>query len=385
MDSGKKDHLTDSLKILVVDTYYEDFLKTFHAERRDLATASYDDTLAALMAQCFGTADYYSRNLLALGDTCVDVVANDRLLQAKWAAEHGLPFDATPPLEAVMRQIPYARRFARHSDWRLPALVDRIRAESPDVVYFQNLSLLEPWFADAIRPFAKLIVGQIACPPPSERYLRGFDLILTSFPHFVRRFRALGIGSEYFRIAFETTLLDRLVTLPEAYDAVFVGGFVDVHAQATVALERLASEVQLDVWGYGTESLAPDSPLRTHFHGQAWGIDVYNIFHNSKIVVNRHSSAAENYANNMRLFEATGSGAMLITDEKDNLDELFEVGIEVVSYRDADDLIDKVRYYLTHDDERAAIAAAGQARTLREHTYANRMKELHGILTRYLR
>jgi hypothetical protein len=170
----------------------------------------------------------------------------------------------------------------------------------------------------------------------------------------------------------------------QTYDAVFVGGFMDVHSQGTAMLERVAQEVGLDVWGYGTENLASSSPLRANHHGEAWGLQMYDIFCNSRIVLNRHSAASENYANNMRLYEATGVGALLVTDMRDNLGDLFKVGTEVVAYESADDLIEKVRYYLSHEEERAKIARAGQQRTLAEHTYGSRMQELERIVEAYI-
>ena len=42
------------------------------------------------------------------------------------------------------------------------------------------------------------------------------------------------------------------------------------------------------------------------------------------------------------------------------------------------DLVEKVRYYLKHEDERAAIAQAGYERTLREHTYVHRFRDIFG-------
>jgi spore maturation protein CgeB len=75
---------------------------------------------------------------------------------------------------------------------------------------------------------------------------------------------------------------------------------------------------------------------------------------------------------------------MLLTDQKDNLGELFEVGREVVSYKSSDEAIDRLKYYTEHADEAAAIAKAGQQRTLREHTYAERMKELVPLLRTWL-
>ena len=62
----------------------------------------------------------------------------------------------------------------------------------------------------------------------------------------------------------------------------------------------------------------------------------------------------------MRLYEATGVGTMLLTDEKSNLHELFELGREVETYAAEDELVEKIRHYLDNDVERRAIALAGQ-------------------------
>lgn len=384
---NRSEDVVVALSFLIVDTYYPAFLETFHEAHPELGGADYDEALAALMATCFGTSDFYSKNLRALGHDALDVVANDRVLQAKWAAARNLALATPSARQKLMRRIPHAARFTKEPGWILPLLARRIEEERPDVLYFQDIGLCEPWFIREVRPFVKIIVGQIACLPPAERYLRGCDLILTSFPRFVDRFRSLGIGSEYLKIGFEPAVLDRLTALPHPYGAVFVGGFADVHSRGTALLEKVAAEIELDVWGYGAESLPAGSALRKRFHGEAWGLDMYNVFRNSKIVVNRHGLVApenEAFANNMRLYEATGVGAMLLTDEKDDLGELFKVGSEVVSYSDADDLIEKIRYYLVHDEERLAIARAGQERTLHSHTYLRRMKELEQIIEAYL-
>jgi spore maturation protein CgeB len=107
---------------------------------------------------------------------------------------------------------------------------------------------------------------------------------------------------------------------------------------------------------------------------------MYRVLARAGIAINRHIAAAEGYANNMRLFEATGVGAMLLTEQAPNLDRLFEPGREVVAYDGVDDLIDKLRHYLADADARRAIARAGQERTLAEHGYQARMQELDGVL-----
>ena len=77
-----------------------------------------------------------------------------------------------------------------------------------------------------------------------------------------------------------------------------------------------------------------------------------------------------------RNFEVPGCGGFLLTGMAENLGQYYEIGKEVVCFDDRHDLIEKVRYYLKHENERAVIAQAGYERTLREHTYARRFREI---------
>ena len=62
-----------------------------------------------------------------------------------------------------------------------------------------------------------------------------------------------------------------------------------------------------------------------------------------------------------RNFEVPGCGGFLLTGHADNLDAYYEPSREVVCYRDFHELIGRYRYYLEHEDERAAVAEAGYA------------------------
>jgi spore maturation protein CgeB len=77
-----------------------------------------------------------------------------------------------------------------------------------------------------------------------------------------------------------------------------------------------------------------------------------------------------------RNFEVPGCGGFLLTGMAENLGQYYAIGKEVVCFDDRHDLIEKVRYYLTHEDERAVIAEAGYERTVREHTYGHRFREI---------
>src|SRR5436190_5900381 len=71
----------------------------------------------------------------------------------------------------------------------------------------------------------------------------------------------------------------------------------------------------------------------------------------------------------LRDFEAPMSGAFYLVEQCDELAEFFEPDREIVFFRDADELVDKARYYLSHDVERERIRLAGMRRARTEHTW----------------
>jgi hypothetical protein len=258
----------------------------------------------------------------------------------------------------------------------------QIERFEPDVVYCQDLWFFRAAELRRLRERGRLVVGQIASEPPPPQMLCEHDLITTSFRHYVDRFRALGVDSEYLRIGFDERVLDALSPMPERdLGLVFSGGLNPaVHGDGVRLVEQVAERMPIDVWGYGTEALPKSSPILERWHGEAWGLDMYRVLARSRIVLNRHIRAAEGFANNMRLYETTGTGALLLTESAPNLSDLFEPGVEVVAYDSTDDLVDKVRHYLEHEDERAAIARAGHERTMAQHTYGHVIGDLAGML-----
>lgn len=78
----------------------------------------------------------------------------------------------------------------------------------------------------------------------------------------------------------------------------------------------------------------------------------------------------------LRLFDVCGCGGFLLTNWQEELPELYEPGTEAEYFGSVDELLDKVGYYLEHEDERAAIALAGYERTKAEHTYDKRIAEM---------
>jgi spore maturation protein CgeB len=77
-----------------------------------------------------------------------------------------------------------------------------------------------------------------------------------------------------------------------------------------------------------------------------------------------------------RTVEIPASGGFLLTERAHDLEEYYAPGKEVALFDSYEDLVGKVRHYLRHEEERAAIAEAGCQRSRQEHTYARRFEDL---------
>lgn len=370
------------MKILIIDTYYAAFLAHFYAQQGGLAETDYQTQLQTLINACFGTSDFYSSHLSILGCEAQDLVVNCVPLQQAWAKANNVPLSwLALKLPHCLFRVPVLGKFLAGLPGLMDVAIAQIKAARPDVLYCQDLSFFPGETLRALKQYVRLIVGQIACPLPPRSFLKGYDLILTSFPHFVDRLRTLGVASEYFRIGFDERILSLLGEINKDINFSFVGGISRHHSDAMPLLEYLVEQTDMRVSGYGADSLPVSSPIRQRHDGEVWGMDMYRALARSRITLNRHINVAENFANNMRLYEATGVGTMLITDRKDNLHQLFDIGREVVAYSSREEVVELVRHYLAHPDEAEQIARNGQARTLREHTYKSRMTELISILS----
>jgi 2-polyprenyl-3-methyl-5-hydroxy-6-metoxy-1,4-benzoquinol methylase/Tfp pilus assembly protein PilF len=115
--------------------------------------------------------------------------------------------------------------------------------------------------------------------------------------------------------------------------------------------------------------------------GRFWPHQMADIYSRSKIVLN----ACVNRDVNMRVFEGLASGAMLITDEADGLEDLFEDGKHLAIYRRDEDLFELVERYLADTEARERIAAAGRAEVLENHTYDCRMTQMMDIVVEAMR
>jgi hypothetical protein len=119
-----------------------------------------------------------------------------------------------------------------------------------------------------------------------------------------------------------------------------------------------------------------DRQLGRYFRGRVQDRDFRMALGGAKIVVNlvRRENRDDHV---MRTFEGPACGAFMLHQRTESHLEVFREGQEAAFFESSDELIDKVRYYLTHEHERERIRQAGHARTVSGgNSYRDRLEEI---------
>lgn len=116
------------------------------------------------------------------------------------------------------------------------------------------------------------------------------------------------------------------------------------------------------------------------YYGQALFNEAARKYAQSKVVFN----IAMKDDLNMRCFEVLGSRSFLLTDRVQGLEDVFVDGKHLVLYSSLEEAVDKARYYIAHDDEREAIARAGYAHVMANHTIDARVNRMLDEITKLI-
>jgi spore maturation protein CgeB len=102
------------------------------------------------------------------------------------------------------------------------------------------------------------------------------------------------------------------------------------------------------------------------------------IFNKAKIVLNFSSSAGHPELKFLkgRVFEIPTTGAFLLTEECEELDDYFRVGNELDRFGTKEEMLEKVKYYLSNDELREKISLNGKRKVLKNYTFARYLGEI---------
>lgn len=405
------------MRLAKLGIYHLTYLRNFYAEHSELKRESYSIQHRKLIDDCFGSSNFWTSALAGLNYETTDIIANAHFMQARWATENNVNFD--------------------ENNWLFEIATAQIKKFRPDILLVADYSTFTADFLKNIRrecPSIRLILGWCGAPYKDFSTFREWDIALSCVPEMVADFRANGISSHHVNHAFAPRILSQLKLKPQpSVDFAFIGSILKLnrfHIERERLLLELVKSTNLQIWSEierpafnsfarrkvynivraakvagvpermlnalsltrqiaGWKSLPIseqyiDKRIARRTRASVFGIEMFQQLLDTRVVFNNHIDISPVSASNMRLFETTGVGTCLLTDWKENLSELFEPGKEVLTYRSAEECVEKVNYILEHEDERRSIAAAGQRRTLQEHTFDNRAARIDEIISNAL-
>jgi spore maturation protein CgeB len=155
------------------------------------------------------------------------------------------------------------------------------------------------------------------------------------------------------------------LNLPKIYDVSFVGQCYGERENFVNILRRKGINITTFGHDWGNSSRVSQA-------------DLIRIFNQSKISLNISfaSKGDKILAIKGRDFEAPGCGSLLLTKDTKEIAEYFVPGEEIITYKDANDAADKIKFYLAKEDEREKTAKNGYERVMREHTIERRLLDV---------
>lgn len=293
------------------------------------------------------------------------------LVPARWGKARRLR-----KLVKIIRPLKYLSKKALNFAIRRAATAfrpDLFYTEKGKLIHSDTLAFLKRqdiptanWFPDDLQEF-----DWVREHAGEYQYFFSFDSLV------VERLKAAGLPNVHylpFGVTPETYSYD--MTEEErsrfACDVAFVGAR---YPEREAALAKLAN-YDLKIWGWEQWQ---DSPLKEFYQGRLAPTDVGKVFQAARININVHF-ASEGHGANVRTFEIPAAGGFELVSYRKDIPDLFEPGTEIDVFKDEDEMLRKVEFYLAHDTIRVQAAQAGHARVLRDHTYRARLQHMLDII-----
>lgn len=255
------------------------------------------------------------------------------------------------------------RRLLKKIDQFKPDLVIVSKGEnilSEIVRKISKKTIIVNWFTDYFADYKRI-----------EEWLSAYTVFFTGDRTDVKSYRKKGYKNLYC-LPYAGPLVTT-GTGEKKYDVVFIGTFNKTRECLFDNLDQL----NLKIWG---DKRWRKSKLKNNYMGKWLNFnEMMRVLKDSKIVLNSH----QNRVLNMRVYEATAAGTLLITDYSPDLPLMYKIGSEVVVYRNKNDLYEKVKYYLERDIQREKIANAGLIRVKKDHNYTNRLQKMFSVVMRH--
>ncbi|MCK4500347.1 glycosyltransferase [Candidatus Babeliales bacterium] len=213
--------------------------------------------------------------------------------------------------------------------------------------------------------------------PYSDESFTLYDIHFSSRPYLFEEYQGKGARRvEYLEFCFDQTIFYPLNSIQIGkYDISFVGNWSKNREQW---IKCLSPFFKVYVWGgswWRARTLRKETNIHL-MHRSATLEDYSRVVCESKICLN-FLTLENRDQSNLRNFEIPACKGFQLCNRTEQLKNIFKEDKEICLYETEQELINKIRYYLKHKDERIEIAKKGfEAVTQKGHTFLSRCKQL---------
>jgi spore maturation protein CgeB len=216
-------------------------------------------------------------------------------------------------------------------------------------------------------------------PADFSKTLQAYDFVFTTKSQNVPRYKSLGQVQSYFiPSAYEPSIHHPIADEYSLYgkrwfDVTFIGTY---DKSREPFLEKLGWD-SLYVWGDGWKRSRAYSKHKQQIQAKAiYDFQFADVTSHSRCALGLLREEAGDL-HTTRTFEIPACGALQLAPRNSEILSFFEEDKEIVCFANAEELKEKVAYYLSHNSERLKIARAGFDRCLKDkHTYLDRVSEM---------
>ena len=217
--------------------------------------------------------------------------------------------------------------------------------------------------------------------------------VFYSFCNNIEELRANGVNAKQLKEGYDEDYnskqqLSSIKTEEIGADVVFIGSFSHLFRERIKYLSKI-SEEGFDFKIYGItlpeDKFTKDEVELAKKHHQ--NIPVANKHHSyvcqsSKICLGLDGWPEIDESFSARLYRTLACGGFYLMRHTKGVEKYFKPGIHLDVFEDEEDMIKKIKYYLSHTEERERIAMAGMEE-VKKHTFTNRIKEEFGRGDKY--
>lgn len=384
------------MKIFMLWDYYQIYLKYFYNKNPDILNSPFEEHRQEIINDHFGWPTDLSQYMKNQGINTEFIISNAEILQKRWAKEHSFT------------------NFNEQS-WENSIVLEQIRQFKPDILWKINPTDEFNNFLVETKEYYNKTLFYLGHKIPNLRILEKADHLITSNPIRILKQYSHLKNIISIQVGFDPLILNKIRNVGKMFDCVFTGQISLQHQRRAEILAYLIENgVNLKVFGakpglgrkhmfkkgienskngkigqgikyftkiiLGSEYKKYVDVIKTVLQPPVFGLDYYRTIAQARLGLNIHIDMSENSSGNMRMFETTGVGTCLLSEDSGRNEPLFKPGKEILTFSSKEHLLDLLQKTDLGGKQIQEIARAGQHRTLNDYSIKRMFDQIKAII-----